>query len=63
MAKFGIGRVKYIFLNVHCSNYAAYVEVWLLTMRPFFFLSGFQKVYKSLDIDLSANISVIGFQI
>ncbi len=35
---------------------------WLLMMRPFF-LSGSQKVYKSLDIDLSANISVIGFQI
>ncbi len=31
-------------------------------MRPFF-KSGSQKVYTKLDIDLSANISVIGFQI
>ncbi len=28
-----------------------------------FFKSGSQKVYTNLDIDLSANISVIGFQI
>ncbi len=28
-----------------------------------FFLSGSQKVYTNLDIDLSANIPVIGFQI
>ncbi len=35
--------------------------MWLLMMRLFFF-KGSQKVYTNLDIDLSANISVIGFK-
>ncbi len=40
-----------------------YGEIWLWeSKRPFFF-AGSQKVYQNADIDLSANISVIGFQI
>ncbi len=59
MAKFGNGRVFSFYL--HCSNYAAY-GMWLLMLRHFL-LSGSQKVYTNLDINVSANISVIGFQI
>ncbi len=62
MAKFSNGRVKYIF-----STYTVQTRLLMLKCLAFndetFFLIRLSKSIYKLDIDLSANISVIGFQI
>ncbi len=55
-----LALLYFICVNVHCLNSVAYVEVVAFNDETFFFLSGSQKVYTNLDVDLSANISVIG---
>ncbi len=65
MVKRGNGRVKYMFKLTLFKLGCLCWSVWdvVFNDETFFFKSGSQKVYTNLDIDLSANISVIGFQI